>query len=206
MKFGVRNMSTLLMACAAFMVPVSTNATEISGVKIEDAVKVGDQQLRLNGAGIRYKAIFKVYIAGLYLGAKKTSTSEVLASTGSKRVTLVMLRDVGNEEFGQSFMAGIQKNSEKAERAKLINQLLKFGQMFASIPLLKKGDVITIDWIPDSGTHILLNNKRIIDVIPEPSFYNVLLKIWLGEQPADASLKKQLLGNVEDNTRTANSY
>ena len=206
MNFGTRIFYASLIACAALFVPTFTFAAEVSGVKIEDAIKVGDQDIKLNGLGIRYKAVFKVYAAALHLSAKKVTAPDVFAALGAKRVTLVMLREVSNEEFGQSFMAGIQKNSEKAERAKLIVPLMKFGEMFASIPVLKKGDVITIDWIPNSGTHIHLNNKKIIEVIPDPTFYNVILKIWLGEQPADAKLKKLLLGEVEDSQRQTTSY
>ena len=206
MNLFVRNMCASVLACAALSLTSITSAAEVSGIKIDDAVKVGDQDLKLNGAGVRYKAIFKVYVAALHLNRKVTTAQDVFTAAGTKRVTLVMLREVSNEEFGQSFMAGIQKNSEKAERAKLVVPLMKFGEMFASIPVLKKGDIITIDWIPNSGTHIHLNNKKIIDVIPEPNFYNVILKIWLGEQPADAKLKKLLLGEIEESPRPASSY
>lgn len=206
MNFSTRIICASVIACATSFMPAFSLAAEVSGVKIEDAVKVGDQDVRLNGAGIRYKAIFKVYVAGLYLNAKKTTAADVLAAPGAKRMTLVMLREVSNEDFGQSFMTGIQKNSEKAERAKLITPLIKFGEMFASIPVLKKGDVITIDWVPNSGTHILLNNKKIIEVIPDPTFYNVILKIWLGAKPADAKLKSQLLGEIEDAPRSTTGY
>lgn len=206
MNFRIHIFCASFIACATLFAPAFTFAAEVSGVKIEDAIKVGNQDIKLNGLGIRYKAIFKVYAAALHLSAKKTTSSDVFAAPGAKRLTLVMLREVSNEEFGQSFMAGIQKNSEKAERAKVIVPLMKFGEMFASIPVLKKGDVITIDWIPNSGTHIHLNNKKIIEVIPDPTFYNVILKIWLGEQPADAKLKKLLLGEVEDSQRQVTNY
>ncbi len=206
MALGARIGCAFMMLLAALVFPWPASAVEVGGVKLEDAVKVGGQELKLNGAGVRYKAIFKVYAAGLYLNGKKTATSDVLAAAGPRRIVLVMLRDVGNEEFGQSFMAGIQKNSEKAERAKMITQLLKFGKMFASVPLLKKGDVILIDWIPNSGTHIFLNDKKIVDVLPDLAFYNMILKIWLGENPADSNLKNLLLGAGDDTSRSTNSY
>ena len=206
MNFHTRTIGAWIIACTVSLAPSFGFAAEVSGIKVEDAVRIGGQEIKLNGIGVRYKAIFKVYVAGLYLNAKKASAPDVLAAPGSKRMTLVMLREVSNDEFGQSFMTGIQKNSEKAERAKLITPLIKFGEMFASIPMLKKGDVITIDWIPNSGTHIHLNNKKIIDVIPEQAFYNVILKIWLGEQPADSRLKRLLLGEVEESSRPTNSY
>lgn len=207
MSFGIRTTRLLAIAYAisALIIAPSVFAAEVGGIKFNDTVKVANQELKLNGAGIRYKAIFKVYAMGLYLKDKKTTSAEILAAPGAKRIQIVMMRDVSADEFGQSFMAGIQKNSEKAEKAKLVNQFLKFGQLFASVPELKKGDVLMNDWIPGSGTHIFLNGKEISETIPDAAFYNVLLKIWLGEYPADSRLKKALLGDAEEAPRT-NSY
>lgn len=203
MNFGIFIKGALLGACIAFSTAASTAiGAEVSGVKLDDTARVGNHDLKLNGAGVRYKAIFKVYVAGLYLDGKKSTVTDILAAPGPKRLTIVMLRDIGAEEFGNSFMAGIQKNSDRAEKTKVINQLLKFGELFASIPELKKGDVLTTDWIPGSGTHLLLNGKKITEVIPDVVFYNMFLKIWLGEKPADAQLKKLLLGEAEDQPRT----
>lgn len=171
-------------------------AAESAGVTMDDTATVGRQQLHLNGMGVRHKAIFKVYVAGLYLAAQKSSAPEVLAASGPKRVRIVMLRDVGNEEFGRGFMAGIQQNADRAELMKITGPLLKFGELFASVPELKKGDVLTTDWLPGIGTQMQLNGKNIADIIPEETFYNALLKIWLGERPLDNTLKRLLLGEA----------
>jgi hypothetical protein len=202
MSFGICFKRAAFGACIVFSM-ATAGAAEIAGVKLDDTVRLANQELKLNGAGIRYKAIFKVYVAGLYLSGKKSTVADVLALPGPKRMTIVMLRDVGNEEFGNSFMAGIQKNSDKAEKAKVITQLLKFGELFASIPELKKGDMLTADWMPGTGTVILLNGKKIAEAIPDLTFYTMFLKIWLGEKPADAQLKKLLLGEQEEAQRNA---
>lgn len=197
------------LACAsvvsALLFASSAYAVEVAGVKLDDTARVANQELKLNGAGVRYKAIFKVYVAALYLGDKKSTAPEVLAVPGAKRIQIVMLRDVSSEDLGQGFMTGIRKNSDIAERAKIINQMLTFGQLFASIPELKKGDVLTTDWIPGAGTLCQLNGKRIADNIPDVAFYNALLKIWLGHNPPDEKLKKSILGDrADDTSRTAN--
>jgi len=69
-------------------------AAEVAGVKVEDRVKLGSGELVLNGAGLRTKAFFKVYVAGLYLAEKKTSASEVLALPGAKRVSMRLMREL----------------------------------------------------------------------------------------------------------------
>ena len=47
------------------------------------------------------------------------------------------------------------------------------------------------------GTEIQLNGKSISETLPDLAFYNAILKIWLGDKPADSSLKPQLLGAKE---------
>ncbi len=209
MNFGIRITHALgcMSIAAALSFSVSSYAAEFAGVKLEETIRVANQDLKLNGAGIRYKAIFKVYVAGLYLTEKKQTVPEVLAASGAKRVTIVMLRDISNEELGRGFMSGIQQNSERAEKAKFIMQLQKFGEIFASIPELRKGDVLTTDWIPGSGTLVHLNGKKVSDVLPDIAFYNALLRIWLGDKPVDSRLKPLMLGEKpEESVRGGNSY
>jgi len=183
---------SLIMGLAA-----TANATEIAGIKLDETIQLANTELKLNGAGIRYKAIFKVYVAGLYLRDKKTTTHDVVTAEGPRRVTIVMLRDLSSEDFSRGFMQGIQKNTEKADKAKLTSQFLRFGELFASVPELKKGDVMTNDWIPGVGTVVALNGKKMGDPYPDILFYNTLLRIWLGDSPVDSGLKKAMLGEAE---------
>lgn len=191
---------SMLAVLSAILFSVPAVAVEIAGVKIDETVQVANQQLKLNGAGIRYKAIFKVYTAALYLPEKKSTTAEVLALPGAKRVSLVMLRDVSSDDLGQRFMDGIRKNADMAERAKLITSMLTFGQMFSLIPEMKKGDVLTVDWIPGTGAVNQFNGKKLGETISDANFFNALLRIWLGSSPADDKLKHSLLNDKNDDS------
>ena len=91
-------------------------------------------------------------------------------------------------------MEGLNDNVDKAEKAKIVSQIGKFGEMFAKVDGLKKGDVQHIDWLPATGTQIELNGKKLIENVPDLAFYNALLRIWLGDRPVDRSLKPALLG------------
>lgn len=177
------------LACA-----LPAHAVEVGGVKVDDTATVGGKTLKLNGAGVRVKVIVSVYAMGLYLTEKKTTPAEVQALDGPKRVALTMMREVNSEEFGQLFITSMNANSTKEEKAKVINQTVKFGEMFASMDKVKKGDIITLDWIPGSGTVSSLNGKKIGETLPDVAFYNAALRIWIGDHPADSSLKPLLLG------------
>jgi Chalcone isomerase-like len=189
-----RSLTPLVVAAAAWAWQVPAAAADVAGVKLEESVKVAGKDLKLNGAGVRTRAVFKVYAMGLYLGKKETTTDAVLASPGPRRITLSMLREVSGDDFGQAFMTGINANSSKEEKSKIVGQMVKLGEIFVAQGGLKKGDLINIDWLPEKGTQIELNGKPLGDVFPDAAFYNALLKIWLGDKPADTSLKPLLLG------------
>jgi hypothetical protein len=193
------NPRRLLLPLAAALVFAGSAAAAVTvgGVAYDESSRAGSQDLKLNGAGVRYKLVFPVYSAGLYHNEKKKTPAEIYATPGAKRMRLVMQRTVNAEEFGQAFLSGIQQNSDKAERTRLVEPLLKFGQLFASVPELRKGDTIAIDFIPGQGTLILINGKQAAEPIAEPGFYTMLLKIWLGDKPADAKLKNALLGEAD---------
>lgn len=175
------------------------SAVDIAGYKIDETARVGGQELKLNGAGIRYKAFFKVYVGALYLPDKKTSVQDIQSSQGAKRVQITVLRDINSEDFGQAFMNGIRKNSDKTELAKYIGQMLQFGQLFASVPEIKRGDVLTVDWVPAvQGMVLQLNGKEMTKPLSDPGFYNAVLRIWLGPSPADDRLKRAMLGEKPD--------
>lgn len=190
-----RHFKSLIPLCAlalAFALPAQ--AADVAGVKVEDSATVGGKTLVLNGAGMRQILFIKVYAAGLYLAEKKTSAADVQALTTPKRVALHIQREVNSDEFGQLFITSMNKNSTKEEKAKVINQTVKFGEMFASMDKVKKGDVVTLDWIPGTGTVSGINGKQIGEALPDIAFYNAVLRIWLGENPVQGDLKKALLG------------
>ncbi|MYM95159.1 chalcone isomerase family protein [Duganella vulcania] len=192
-----RNIIKSLMAAAflagSFSLPAFA-AVEVAGVKFDDSINVAGKELKLNGAGLRTKVIFKVYAAGLYLTEKKTSVPDVLATPGPRRVAITMLREVSSEDFGKAFMEGLNNNTDKNERSKILPQTMKFGEVFAQIQTLKKGDQLTLDWTPGEGTQCYLNGKKIGELMPDVAFYNAVLRIWLGDKPVDSSLKPALLG------------
>lgn len=190
-------LSVLTAAALALSAALPAQAVEIHGVKLEDSQTVAGKNLVLNGAGTRVKAIFKVYVLGLYLPEKKNTTDGVLAVQGPKRFKLVMLRDLSGEEFGQAFLTGINKNLDKDEKAKFVNQLVKLGELFEEVGGLKKGDVILGDW-NGSNTVFQVNGKTVGSPLADVGFYNAILKIWLGASPADSSLKPALLGEAKD--------
>lgn len=195
-RLVVKGMMAGALLAAAVNLPAQASV-DVSGYKFEDTAKVAGKDLKLNGAGMRTKLIIKVYAAGLYLPEKKTATADIMKLEGPRRVTLQMARDISSEDFGKAFMDGLNENVDKAEKQKIVAQIGKMGELFASVDGLKKGDVLHLDWIPGTGTQAELNGKKLGEPIPDINFYNAILRIWLGDKPVDRSLKPALLGEAK---------
>ena len=197
----------IVIAGAALLASGSAVAqTTVADVKYEEAASVQGKPLLLNGAGIRYKAVFKVYTAGLYLTAKAGTPDAVLGNGGPKRLHIQMLRDIDGSELGKLFTKGMEENSTREEFGRSISGVLRIADIFASKKTLASGENFSVDWLPGTGAVVFVNGARVPgDPIKEPEFFNVLLKIWLGKSPADHQLKDALLGVQRSSGRQAGS-
>jgi hypothetical protein len=187
--------TSLLWLCTS----LPTQAAEISGIKFADSAEVSGQALLLNGLGIRYRSIFKVYAAGLYLPKKSQDEKEVLAMTSAKRIHAIMFRDVEGDVLGRLLMQGIRDNSTQQEALSHVASIRKLGQAFAERKKLLAGDSFTIDFDPTLGPQIKVNGKAMTSQPNDPTFNSLFLRIWLGESPADHLLKKGMLNQPIEN-------
>jgi len=185
-----------LLAAAALLLATSAGAQmTVSGVKFPETTDVRGAKAQLNGAGIRYKAIFKVYAAGLYLPKKAGTPEEALSVTGAKRISITMLREIDTGELGKLFTRGVEDNMDKAAFSKIIPGVIRMSQIFSDFKKLNAGDNFMIDWVPGTGTVITVKGVAQGEPFKEPEFFNALLRIWLGPSPADWKLKEALLGH-----------
>lgn len=192
MNFIKLCVTTLAALCISVGVQAAT--IDVGGAKIEDAIELAGSKLQLNGSGVRYRAVFKVYAAGLYLGKKAATAEEFFAAPGPKRLSITLLRDVDADDLGKAFTKGFEENSPKADMSKLNPGLVKMGQIFSDQKKMLTGEGFTVDWVPGTGTVISVKGKPQGEPFKEPEFYAALMRIWLGPSPADAKLKDALLG------------
>lgn len=188
-------------ALALLLIAVSTlaSAAEVAGVTLAETVQIasGGPQLVLNGAGLRKRVFFDVYAMGLYLSAKKTAAADVLSLAGPKRVAIRMLRDVDADQFADALADGIRQNHSEADAKALAPRLKELIAIMIEMKEAKKGMSIALDWVPGAGTLVQIEGKPAGKTIPGEDFYRGLLRIWLGEDPVQADLKKALLGQPQ---------
>jgi Chalcone isomerase-like len=186
-----------LFAALFVSMSVAAGAAEVAGIKLDERTKLGASELVLNGAGLRKKLFFKVYVAGLYLTAQRKSSTEVYALVGPKRASITLLRTLPAQELVDALKEGIFDNSSPAQRQALKDRVDVLAANLLSLRQGNKGDVITVDWLPDVGTVVTLNGEVRGKSIPGYDVYLGLLRVWLGERPTSTGLKRALLGDKD---------
>jgi hypothetical protein len=191
-----KTMRTLFLAAGLCWGAAATAAVavELAGVKVEDAVTVSGTKLQLNGAGIRYKGPFKVYVGDLYTTRRVSSLDDLIAAPGPKRLSMTFLRDINSAEFGKLLTRGMEDNVSKQELSKIIPGMIKMGDIFAANKSFAPGDVCSLEWDPAKGLSVYAKGKLQAEPFKDPAFYRALMSIWFGNTPADWKLKDELLG------------
>ncbi len=181
----------LMLLIASLLSPVSTADTTVSGRKIPESITVGSDELLLNGAGVRHKIFIKVYIGALYLTEPTHRAEEILAMPGSKSMRMFILyKKISAKKIRNAWTEGLEDNLSKERLSAIRPRLERFNALF---PDLHKGDVIAMDYQPGKGTTVIYNGEE-RGSVKGGDFFADLLQVWIGKEPADAKLKKGVLG------------
>lgn len=177
---------------ASLLAVPGLQAAEVAGIRVDDSVRVGGSELVLNGAGLRSKLFVKVYIGALYAPQRSAVPAALIESNAPRRMNLRLLRDVGADSFHAALDEGLKNNTSPEELAAIQPQAGQFAALMNGIGKLKEGDTIALDFSAD-GVVVGVNGET-RGKVGGAGFARALLKVWLGDKPADASLKKALLG------------
>ena len=176
---------------AAALLSGAVSAADIGGVRVEDKASLGGQELVLNGAGVRRKVVFNVYVASLYLPQKATDLAGVLAK-GPRRIRLDMLRTLSADALIDALDDGLEANNSAGEMAAIKPAAAELASIMKTFGQVKEKDVVTLDYY-DGATHVGLNGA-VKGAVAGEAFNQALTRIWLGDKPVQADLKKSLLG------------
>jgi hypothetical protein len=189
----VRRVGAASLVLSAF-IAASSVAAAPTQTRFPADVLVQGTKLQLNGAGTRYKAIFKVYDLGLYTTAKVNSPEALLAQPGPMRLQFTALRELPGTDLGVLFIKGLQENSPKDKVQKHAGSTSRFIEIFSGKPKLLPGDTFAMEYVPGKGTTFFIQGQPQGNPVGDAEFFSMVLKIWVGESPADHLLKKAVLG------------
>ncbi|MGA1846102.1 chalcone isomerase family protein [Deferribacter abyssi] len=181
-------MKKILIVLFSFLiVTTSLQAKNVSGISIQDTYDFGNKTLVLNGTGYRKKFFIKIYIGALYV-EKKTSNFEEVLNQNPKVIKMHFLyKKVKAGQMQKAFKEGFEKASPNLVNS---DSVAKFLNVFNFDVV--RGD--EIDLILDNDNVIVTHNNKKIAEIKSKELAEAILKIYIGERPADKNLKKGLLG------------
>jgi hypothetical protein len=167
-------------------------AVTVDGIKLKDSIKLGDSELHLNGAGKRSKFFIDFYIAALYLNEKTDNAAKIIEGETLMMLQLhVISQLISSENLTKGTREGFAK-STKGNTQPIQHEIDDFLEAFKEP--IKIGDVFEIVYMPEKGLTVI-KNRQVAKRLPVTSeFKRALFGIWLGDKPAQASLKNDLLG------------
>jgi Chalcone isomerase-like len=181
----------LVMVLIVFMISPAAVAKQIGDVTLPDSLMAGKNELILNGAGFRKKLFIKVYAGGLYLKKKNHDHKKIIDSDESMALRLHIVSGViTTKKMTDAIDKGF-KNSTGENITSFKIEMAKFKSFFADE--IKKDNIFDIIYVPTEGISVY-KNESLKGTIQGFDFKKIVFGIWLGEKPADAKLKKRMLG------------
>lgn len=201
LNFSWRLRASRHLACTALLALVAGTwigvspavAATLEGQSFEDTAVLSERTLRLNGLGLRGVAWVKAFVAGLYLAAPTKDSAQVLSMPGPKRLRLKIMLDAPSNELTKSLTSRIARHEPEPVQAQIGNRLQTLAALIDGLGELKVGDTVDLDFQPDRGTVLRFNEKAVGQPVAGEDLYRAVLKIFIGEHPADKRMKEGLL-------------
>lgn len=175
-------LSTLLLLAEV------ADARSVAGVEVPETLSVGGKTLKINGAGIRKKFIVKVYVGALYVEETATDPAAILKADSTRALQMTFLRSVDKAKILGAYKEGFEKNAP--DKAAIWQPALdKLGGVIGDA---KEGTTILVSYVPGKGTTVAVQGGGSV-TIEGKDFADAMFSLWLGKEPADGGLKKEIL-------------
>lgn len=160
----------------------------VSGVVFEKSLNFRSTAFRLAGAGLlRYRVVFKGYVAALYLG--EGSTAGRVFEDIPKRLEIEYFHAITAQDFQEATQEGLKSNLSGKELTRLESRI---GSLLSTFLPVKPKDRYAFTYVPGSGSTLTLNG-RTLGAFQGLDFANAFMSIWIGPSPVSVELKRQLL-------------
>jgi chalcone isomerase-like protein len=165
-------------------------AASLAGVTVADTVQVGDQQLALNGLGLRSKLFIKVYVGALHLPQKQSDAAAILAADSPRQMSMDFLYNVKAGQMCDAWNEGLEANSPNAGA----EVQAAFKTLCTYMEDLPKGNRLILTYVPGTGTTVEVNGK-VKGTLPGKATADAILSTWIGPDPGPGEgFKKAILG------------
>lgn len=164
----------------------------VEGVEIPESVVVhkGKMQLDLQGASVRSKNFFNVYIAAFYSDETLKTPDEAVTQNVPKRMHFYFVHGLSAKKLKDAWLDGIQVNNKSMSVAAHQYDIKRFINLFDQN--ISAGDQLILDYTPEGGTKVVLNGA-VKGTIEGKPFNDLILNTWMGPQPPSKKFQTALL-------------
>ncbi len=180
-----------LLSFTLLFLPLSSTALQKGGVNMPDQLQAGDTTLVLNGAGIRSKFIFDLYVAGLYLKEKSSDAKTIINADEPMAIRLhIISSKITSKKMSKATREGFEKSTD-GNTTPISSEIDQFIAAFSEP--IEEGDIFEFIYLPGEGIKVIKNGKE-ITTIASLEFKKALFGIWLSDDPVQGKLKRAMLG------------
>ncbi len=162
----------------------------IEGVEFPIEMTINGQNTVLNGGGLREKLGFlDLYVGALYLPSKSSDASEIILADQAMGIRIVIASKlVTRDRFIEALEEGFDNTTVGSYTATDIERFKEFLS-----DAFEPNDEILLVYDSEQGTQ-LYKNGEVRGSFAGLPFKQALFGIWLGDKPAQESLKKHMFG------------
>lgn len=171
-------MRNLVLSLLLLMSTVAVANTELEG-------------LSLNGMAVFSELKRPIYLAALYVATPQTDADAIINSDEAKAMELTVTASRWSS----------RRFSEQLSRALLINNDLEYLKQYDVEVIefsgvlkggLKQGDKVVILRGSKGETLVSVNGTQLLE-LKKPGFYEMVLRVWIGDRPPSTDFKAKLL-------------
>jgi|AntDeeMinimDraft_4_1070355.scaffolds.fasta_scaffold00039_24 hypothetical protein len=183
---------SIFILFTAFALTAHAESKEIAGVKVPETITVEGNELNFNGGGIRSKWFMSLYVGSLYLPESTDNPNEVIGGDKPMAITLDIVSGmITSERMSDATIEGFE-NATSGNMEPIQEDVDAFMKNFEKE--IKEGDHFRIAYLPEQGVVVYRNGEKTGTVKGGLDFKQALFAIWLGDTPAQESVKQAMLG------------
>ncbi len=185
----------LLILLALLCAPQAMSAVEQNGAEFPRQITLAEQPLTLTGTGVaRYRIVFTVYAAGLYVPTE-TQRNAVLDAQTPRRLEIEYFHTISADDIILAANTKLEAQRTPEQLAALQPAIDAFHDLFESV---SDGDRYRMDYVPGAGTQLSFNGEP-VGTVEGADFAAAYFGIWLDESsPLSRTLRDDLLRSVLD--------
>lgn len=185
---------SLLCLSLLFLVVTTVPAREVGRIDVPETLTLEDgaTSLVLNGAGVRSRFGFKVYVGSLYLKEKSSDSKIIAAADEPMAITMVWVRDIPLDKITDVYVEAFKYAAINKDESLQKN----IDAFMAALRPCEKNAVTKIVYIPGKGTSMYYNDTQTLHV-EGMAFKESLFRIWLLEEDTftgDKTVRAGMLG------------